>query len=201
MLTVYKRVHDYRDFRSGIVVTLYHDGMVYMLCILSACRMLALEIPSSNTIRAAITVANVIIGAAFAVRVWSVRSYHSLTFSSFLQSAYSNMFDTYVTGCTLAASWSWTHCIRLQLVIHSVLASRILFRLRSSNQRVHEPTMSATVLDTIDYLHAGPSSMPTSGTGTTRSEVWGLEGMCMYAEPSVSVTIRSLCSYLKYKNL
>ncbi|KAG1764744.1 hypothetical protein EDD22DRAFT_441911 [Suillus occidentalis] len=116
MLTVYKRFHDYRDFRSGIVVTLYHDGMVYMLCILT------------------ITVANVILGAAFA-------------------SAYSNMFDT------------------LQLVIHSVLASRILFRLRSSNQRVHEPTVSVTVLDTIDYLQAGPSSMSTSGTGTTRSEV------------------------------
>ncbi|KAG1764337.1 hypothetical protein EDD22DRAFT_1019267 [Suillus occidentalis] len=73
MLTIYKRVHDYRDFESGIVVTLYHDGMIYMLCILT------------------ITVANVIIGAAFA-------------------SAYSNLFDT------------------LQLVIHSVLASRILFR-------------------------------------------------------------------------
>ncbi|KIK41298.1 hypothetical protein CY34DRAFT_806264 [Suillus luteus UH-Slu-Lm8-n1] len=116
MLTVYKRVHDYRDFRSGIVVTLYYDGMVYMLCILT------------------ITVANVIIGAAFA-------------------SAYSNMFDT------------------LQLVIHSVLASRILFRLRNSNQRVHEPTKSVIVLDTVDYLQAGPSSMSTSGTSTTRSEV------------------------------
>ncbi|KAG1721373.1 hypothetical protein EDB19DRAFT_519773 [Suillus lakei] len=81
ILTVYKRVHDYQDFRSGIVVTLYHDGMVYMSCILT------------------ITITNVIIGVA-------------------LPSAYSNMFDT------------------LQLVIHSVLASRLLFRLRHSNQCV-----------------------------------------------------------------
>ncbi|KAG1768019.1 hypothetical protein EV702DRAFT_1145251 [Suillus placidus] len=114
ILTVYKRVHDYRDFRSGIVVTLYHDGMVYMLCILT------------------ITVANVIIGAALA-------------------SAYSNMFDT------------------LQLVIHSVLASRILFRLRNINERIHEPSMTVTALDTVNYLR--PSSMSMSGTDTTRSNV------------------------------
>ncbi|KIK42215.1 hypothetical protein CY34DRAFT_805196 [Suillus luteus UH-Slu-Lm8-n1] len=109
MLTIYKRVHDYRDFESGIVVTLYHDGMIYMLCILT------------------ITVTNVIIGAAFA-------------------SAYSNMFDT------------------LQLVIHSVLASRILFRLRSSNERVHQPTMSGMSLEAMDYLQ--PLQSPTSGMGT-----------------------------------
>ncbi|KAG2126079.1 hypothetical protein BD769DRAFT_1668514 [Suillus cothurnatus] len=67
VLTVYKRVHDYRDFQGGIVQTLYYDGMIYMLCILT------------------ITIANVIIGVALA-------------------SAYSNMFDTYVTSRTLAAS-------------------------------------------------------------------------------------------------
>ncbi|KAG1719653.1 hypothetical protein EDB19DRAFT_1782363 [Suillus lakei] len=114
ILTVYKRVHDYRDFQSGIVVTLYHDGMIYMLCILT------------------VTLANVIIGAAF-------------------PSAYSNMFDT------------------LQLVIHSVLASRILFRLRHNNERVHETSVSLPVLEDMDYLR--PSSMSMSGTGITRSEV------------------------------
>ncbi|KAG1854438.1 hypothetical protein DFJ58DRAFT_787912 [Suillus subalutaceus] len=113
-LTVYKRVHDYRDFQSGIVVTLYYDGMIYMLCILT------------------ITIANVIIGAALA-------------------SAYSNMFDT------------------LQLVIHSVLASRILFRLRHRNERVHESSMSEPMLDSVNYLR--PASMSMSGTGTTRSDV------------------------------
>lgn len=113
-LTIYKRVHDYRDFRSGIVATLYYDGILYMLCILT------------------ITVANVIIGAALA-------------------SAYSNLFDT------------------LQLVSHSVLASRILFRLRNNNERVHEPSMSVTALEPINYLQ--PPSMSMSGMGTTRSEV------------------------------
>ncbi|KAG1894764.1 uncharacterized protein F5891DRAFT_709661 [Suillus fuscotomentosus] len=109
-LTVYKRVHDYKNFESGIVVTLYHDGMVYMLCILG------------------ITLANVIIGAA-------------------LPSAYSNMLDT------------------LQLVIHSVLASRILFRLRHTNERVHEPSMSVTTMESAHYLR--PPSMSMSGTATT----------------------------------
>jgi len=114
VLTVYKRVHDYRDFQSGIIQTLYYDGMIYMLCILT------------------ITIANVIIGAALA-------------------SAYSNMFDT------------------LQIVSHSVLASRILFRLRHNNERVHETSMSVPMLDSVNYLR--PSLMSTSGTGTTRSEV------------------------------
>ncbi|KAG1811963.1 hypothetical protein EV424DRAFT_111359 [Suillus variegatus] len=109
-LTVYKRVHDYKNFQSGIVVTLYHDGMVYMLCILG------------------ITLANVIIGAA-------------------LPSAYSNMLDT------------------LQLVTHSVLASRILFRLRHSSERVHEPSTSVTMMESTHYLR--PPSMSMSGTATT----------------------------------
>ncbi|KAG1726933.1 hypothetical protein EDB19DRAFT_1914428 [Suillus lakei] len=64
-LTVYKRVPDYRGFQSGTVVTPYHDGMVYMLCILSGWRYLALKILSSNMFREAITLANVIVGAAF----------------------------------------------------------------------------------------------------------------------------------------
>ncbi|KAG2048252.1 hypothetical protein BDR06DRAFT_783732 [Suillus hirtellus] len=84
ILNVYKRVHDYKNLRSRIVITLYHDGMFYMLCILT------------------VTLVNVIIGGA-------------------LPSAYSNMFDS------------------LQLVVHSVLASRILFRLRRSNEHVHAP--------------------------------------------------------------
>ncbi|KAG1803987.1 uncharacterized protein BJ212DRAFT_952442 [Suillus subaureus] len=114
ILTVYKWFHDYKDFQSEIIVTLYHDGIFYMLCIL------------------AVTLANVICEGA-------------------LPSAYSNLFDT------------------LQVVSHSVLASRILFRLRQSNESVHEPSMSVTTLDTqINYLR--PSSMLMSGTGTT-SEV------------------------------
>ncbi|KAG2111285.1 uncharacterized protein F5147DRAFT_687095 [Suillus discolor] len=105
ILNVYKRVHDYKNFQSGIVVTLYHDGMFYMLCIL------------------AVTLANVI-------------------FEGALPSAYSNMFDA------------------LQLVAHSVLASRILFRLRRSNEHVHPP-MSTMMLDTRVDL-----SMSMSGTST-----------------------------------
>ncbi|KAG1798637.1 uncharacterized protein HD556DRAFT_1352096 [Suillus plorans] len=110
ILTIYKRVHDYKNFQSGIVVTLYYDGMFYMLSILG------------------ITLANVIIGAA-------------------LPSAYSNMLDT------------------LQLVTHSVLASRILFRLRHNNERVHEPSTPATMMESINYLR--PPSMSMSGTATT----------------------------------
>jgi len=116
ILNVYKRVRDYKDFQSGIIVTLYHGGMFYMFCILT------------------VTLANVI-------------------FEGALPSAYSNMFDS------------------LQLVVHSVLASRILFRLRDSNERVHVPSMSVMTLDTqINYLR--PSSMSMSEMGTT-SEVRG----------------------------
>ncbi|KAG1725618.1 uncharacterized protein EDB91DRAFT_1254668 [Suillus paluster] len=64
---------------------------------------------------------------------------------------YSNMFDT------------------LQLVLHSVLASRILFRLQSSNNRAYEPSMSLSVLEGINY--AQPSQMQTSGTQSETSEV------------------------------
>ncbi|KAG1798644.1 uncharacterized protein HD556DRAFT_196806 [Suillus plorans] len=109
ILTVYKRVHDYKNFQSRIVVTLYHDGMFYMLCILG------------------ITLANVIIGAA-------------------LPSAYSDMLDA------------------LQLVSHSVLASRILFRIRDSNGRIHEPSVAVTTME-LDCLR--PPSMSMSWTGTT----------------------------------
>ncbi|KAG2095448.1 uncharacterized protein F5147DRAFT_400531 [Suillus discolor] len=109
ILTVYKRVHDYKNFQSRIVVTLYHDGMFYMLCILG------------------ITLANVIIGAV-------------------LPSAYSDMLEA------------------LQLVSHSVLASRILFRLRDSNS-VYEPSTSVTTMESIRYLP--PTSTSMSGTATT----------------------------------
>ncbi|KAG1908924.1 uncharacterized protein F5891DRAFT_995945 [Suillus fuscotomentosus] len=101
---------DYKDLQSRIVVTLYHDGMFYMLCIL------------------AITLANAIIGAALPI-------------------AYSNLFDS------------------LQLVSHSVLASRILFRIRRNHERVHEPSISVTTLDTANYLR--PSSMSMGRIGTT----------------------------------
>ncbi|KAG2135176.1 hypothetical protein DEU56DRAFT_808405 [Suillus clintonianus] len=110
-LTVYKRVHDYRGFQSGIVVTLYHDGIFYMMCILT------------------ITLANVIVVAA-------------------LPSAYSNLFAT------------------LQPVTHSVLASRILFRIRHSNEREYE-TSSMTLLDPVNFLR--PPAMSIGGT--TRSAV------------------------------
>ncbi|KAG1841597.1 hypothetical protein C8R48DRAFT_838076 [Suillus tomentosus] len=110
ILTVYKRIRDYKDLQSRIVVTLYHDGMFYMLCIL------------------AITLANAIIGAALPI-------------------AYSNLFDS------------------LQLVSHSVLASRILFRIRRNHERVHEPSISVTTLDTANYLR--PSSMSMGRIGTT----------------------------------
>ncbi|KAG2047175.1 hypothetical protein BDR06DRAFT_964268 [Suillus hirtellus] len=109
ILTVYKRVHDYKNSQSGIVVTLYHDGMFYMLCILG------------------ITLANVVIGAA-------------------LPSAYSDMLDA------------------LQLVSHSVLASRILFRIRDSNERIQEPSVSVTTME-LDCLR--PPTMSMSWTGTT----------------------------------
>ncbi|KAG1798082.1 uncharacterized protein HD556DRAFT_217422 [Suillus plorans] len=92
ILNVYKRVHDYKEFESGLVVTLYHGGMFYMVCIL------------------AVTLANVI-------------------FEGALPSTYSNMFNS------------------LQLVVHSVLASRILFRLRDSNERVRVPSMLVMTLD------------------------------------------------------
>ncbi|KAG2065407.1 hypothetical protein BDR04DRAFT_1083222 [Suillus decipiens] len=110
ILTVYKRVRDYKDFQSDIVITLYRDNMFYMFCIL------------------AITIANVICEGA-------------------LPSAYSNMFDT------------------LQLVVHSVLASRILFRLREDNERVHVPSMSLTTFDT-QFNCLRPPSMSMGGTGT-----------------------------------
>jgi len=110
ILTVYKRFHDYKNFQSGIVVTLYHDGMFYTLCIL------------------AITLANVVVIAS-------------------LPSAYSNMLDT------------------LQLVTHSDLASRILFGLRHSNECVHEPSTSTTMMESIHFLQ--PPSMSMSGTATT----------------------------------
>ncbi|KAG2357384.1 hypothetical protein BDR07DRAFT_1612555 [Suillus spraguei] len=110
ILTVYKRVRDYKDFQSDIVITLYRDNMFYMFCIL------------------AITIANVICEGA-------------------LPSAYSSMFDT------------------LQLVIHSVLASRILFRLREENKRVHVPFISLTTFDSqLNCLR--PPSMSMGGTGT-----------------------------------
>ncbi|KAG1847954.1 hypothetical protein C8R48DRAFT_413448 [Suillus tomentosus] len=109
-LTVYKRFHDYKNFQSGIIVTLYHDDVFYTLCIL------------------AVTLANVITGAA-------------------LPSAYSNMFDT------------------LQVVSHSVLASRILFRLRHSNERVRQPSTSVAMMEFTEYLQ--PPSTSMSGTATT----------------------------------
>ncbi|KAG1850248.1 hypothetical protein C8R48DRAFT_379550 [Suillus tomentosus] len=63
-----------------------------------------------------------------------------------LPSAYSNMLDTY-------------------LVTHSILASHILFCLRHSNERVHEPSMSATMMESTHYLR--PTSTSMSGTATT----------------------------------
>ncbi|KAJ8587898.1 hypothetical protein M405DRAFT_820661 [Rhizopogon salebrosus TDB-379] len=59
-------------------------------------------------------------------------------------SAYSNMFDTF------------------QLVIHSVLASRILFRLRSSSSQVHETPL---MMLSEDMRYQLPSHLQTNETG------------------------------------
>ncbi|KAG0693290.1 hypothetical protein DFH29DRAFT_1039847 [Suillus ampliporus] len=65
---------------------------------------------------------------------------------------YSNMFDT------------------LQLVLHSVLTSRIIFRLRSSNERIYET--DAPLLPVSGAIKcAQPSQMETSGTQSETSEV------------------------------
>ncbi|KAJ8584975.1 hypothetical protein M405DRAFT_825832, partial [Rhizopogon salebrosus TDB-379] len=106
-LTAYKRFHDYGDFQSSIVKTVYGDGMFYIFGVI------------------AITVTNVIVGGAFPV-------------------AYSDMFDTF------------------QLVIHSVLASRILFRLRSSSNQVHETPL---VMLSEDMRYQLPSHLQTNETG------------------------------------
>jgi len=106
-LTAYKRFHDYGDFQSSIVKTVYNDGMLYIFGVM------------------AITVTNVIIGGAFPI-------------------AYSDMFDTF------------------QLVIHSVLASRILFRLRSSNNQVHE---TPVMMLSEDLRYQAPSHLQTTEIG------------------------------------
>ena len=56
ILTVYKRFHDYADFQSSIINVVYHDGMVYMLCIIGAWQSLTPEVLLCN---------------------WSRKSYHS----------------------------------------------------------------------------------------------------------------------------
>ncbi|KAG0709684.1 hypothetical protein DFH29DRAFT_10556 [Suillus ampliporus] len=91
ILTAYKRFRNYRDSQNSIVTTVYRDGMVYMLCIIT------------------ITVTNVIVDSIFPI-------------------GYSNMFDA------------------LQIVLHSVLASRILFRLQSSNDRTIETPIPLILL-------------------------------------------------------
>jgi hypothetical protein len=63
-------------------------------------------------------------------------------------------------------SWSRTYRFRLQLVIHSVLASRILFRLRSSNDQAHYRP-SILFSESIHYLE------PSKSTTMAGSEVWG----------------------------
>jgi hypothetical protein len=65
----------------------------------------------------------------------------------------------------LLTSWSGTYLFRLQLVIHSVLASRILFRLRSSDDQAYE--MPTNVLP--ENIHVVQSS--SVQTTETRNEV------------------------------
>jgi len=82
-LTTYKEYHDYRHVRvrKSLIHTLFFDGVFYITCI------------------GLVTVANVIIDAAFPVQ-------------------YSDMLDI------------------PQITLHSVLASRIMFRLRKSTRQV-----------------------------------------------------------------
>ncbi|OAX33057.1 hypothetical protein K503DRAFT_556784 [Rhizopogon vinicolor AM-OR11-026] len=76
-LTLFKRYHHFKNFRSSVIQALYHDGILYMICI------------------TLITTTNVVIDAA-------------------LPAVYSDLLNT------------------PQVVIHSVLASRILFNLRNT---------------------------------------------------------------------
>jgi hypothetical protein len=75
------------------------------------------------------------------------------------------MIDTYVISCPVATDKLISkHCFRLQLVIHGMLASRILFRLRSSDDRVQ-------MLSEDIHFEQPFANMRTTGT---RSEVYGI---------------------------
>ncbi|KAG1737412.1 hypothetical protein EDB19DRAFT_1909732 [Suillus lakei] len=95
ILTVYKRLHFYKDPRSRLVTTLYRDGMIYMACI----------------IMASITNILVILAA---------------------HGTYSDIMDVSVNP--LISRVLPLTSLRPQLMIHGVLASRILFNLRQSRQ-------------------------------------------------------------------
>jgi len=68
---------------------------------------------------------------------------------------------------SLAANYELT-AFRLQLVIHSVLASRILFHLRSSDSRAHESDIPLLV---SAARYAQPSQMQTNEIKSEISEV------------------------------
>jgi len=55
-----------------------------------------------------------------------------------LQIGYSDIFESYVASCPGTTVLPADLESRLQIVIHSVLASRILFRLRSGHDRAYE---------------------------------------------------------------
>jgi hypothetical protein len=77
------------------------------------------------------------------------------------------MFDTYVIGCPVATDKLISkYCFRLQLVIHSVLASRILFRLRSSDDQAYE--MPTNMLSESMHFAVQSSNVRTTGS---RNEV------------------------------
>lgn len=67
----------------------------------------------------------------------------------------------------LAANYGLT-AFRLQLVIHSVLASRILFHLRSSDGRAHDTDMPLLV---SAARFGGPSQMQTNEIQSGTNEV------------------------------
>jgi hypothetical protein len=117
----------------------------------------------SNLFRKAITVTNVIIGGAFPVRahVYQIARITRLPCVGCLQIAYSDMFDTYVIRCPVDTDQLIWRCVRFQLVIHSVLASRILFRLRSSSNQVHETPL---VMLSEDMRYQLPSHLQTNET-------------------------------------
>ncbi|KAH7920258.1 hypothetical protein BV22DRAFT_1133226 [Leucogyrophana mollusca] len=99
-LMVYMKYHDYRNYSSSIVTTVYRGAVGYIMCII------------------AVTMANVIIDAHFPIQC-------------------SNMLDV------------------PQLVIHSILASRILFDLRESDQRANDASMPMV----MSSLHFKPRSI------------------------------------------
>jgi hypothetical protein len=73
ILTAYKKFKYYEDSEGSIINIVYRDGMVYLLSIIGAWKLLAFEVLSCNWSREGITVSNVIVGAVFPVRMHVVK--------------------------------------------------------------------------------------------------------------------------------